>query len=49
MIEKALSAGEDYKAADYIEQAAKPRRKEGGPLNDRALTNKSANRATLLK
>ena len=23
MIEKALSAGEDYKAADYIEQAAK--------------------------
>lgn len=35
MIEKALSAGEDYKAADYIEQAAK---EMGGVYTGRAAS-----------
>lgn len=35
MIEKALSAGEDYKAADYIEQAAK---EMGGIYTGRAAS-----------
>ena len=47
MIKKALSAAEDYKAADYIEQAAKAM---GGVYTGRAASAIiPGNRATLLK